>query len=333
MSTSAPQAAKPTKSLFDPFNSSATGHQRADSRLSSSTSWRDSRTSKLREQFSAGSGGGKRLHDTVGAGSLDFGVDGRTENGGWTRGAKGLRADGQASLQEAWNIRKEAELERGPARKKVKVDENALSTVVSPFTPFRRRDGTVRESSWPDHHTQQSQDSSPGDLLSPITRSTQSQSSPTTEPGPIAQEPGQLVFQEKLVIHEKPQIFTSCCVYLNGSTAPLISDHKLKHLLSIHGATMSVAFGRRTVTHVILGNPSSKGGSGGGLAGSKIQKEIETVRGKGVKFVTVSWVLDSIEAGKRLPEGRFTALELAVKGQGSVASMFVRVPVDKGDGK
>ena len=87
-----PLAAKPTKHIFDPFNSSATGHQRADNRLSGSTSWRDSRSLKLREQFSSGASGGKRVSDTVGAGSTDWGLDGRLENGGWERGAKGLRS-------------------------------------------------------------------------------------------------------------------------------------------------------------------------------------------------------------------------------------------------
>lgn len=111
MPTNAPKTAKPSKSIFDPFvspedrkplsnatwpdlktfadivllprhqNSSATGHQRADNRLSGSTSWRDSRNSKLGEQFSGGAGGGKRVSDTVGAGSLDFGKDVRDDCG------------------------------------------------------------------------------------------------------------------------------------------------------------------------------------------------------------------------------------------------------------
>ena len=57
---------------FDAWNSSSTGHQRAENRLSGSTGWRHSRTSKLAYQFKSGGTGGKRISDTVGAGSEDW---------------------------------------------------------------------------------------------------------------------------------------------------------------------------------------------------------------------------------------------------------------------
>jgi hypothetical protein len=85
------------------------------------------------------------------------------------------------------------------------------------------------------------------------------------------------------------QIFTGLCFYLNGSTAPLVSDHKLKHMLSAHGANFSIALGRRTVTHVILGTVNANGGCGGGLAATKIQKEVARTGGKAVKYITVEW--------------------------------------------
>lgn len=119
-------------------------------------------------------------------------------------------------------------------------------------------------------------------------------------------------------------IFTGLCIYINGSTAPAIGDHKLKHLLAEHGAHISIALGRRSVTHVIVGRPNNGrgGGAGGGLAGSKIQKEISRVRGKGVKFVGVEWVIESVKAGKRLSEARFQGVNIAPKGVGSVYGMF-----------
>lgn len=121
-------------------------------------------------------------------------------------------------------------------------------------------------------------------------------------------------------------IFQNLCIYVNGSTAPLISDHKLKHLLAKHGATLSIALGRRSVTHVILGNTVSKGGAGGGLAGSKIQKEISRVRGKGIKFVTAEWAVESIKAGKKLNEAQFSNIRLvAPNGQNSVLGIFKSV--------
>lgn len=85
---------------------------------------------------------------------------------------------------------------------------------------------------------------------------------------------------------------------------------------------MSIALGRRTVTHVVLGRPNTANGAGGGLAGTKKHKEITKLGGKGVKYVSVEWVLESIKNAKRLPESRFEALRLAPKGVGSVASMF-----------
>lgn len=71
----------------------------------------------------------------------------------------------------------------------------------------------------------------------------------------------------------------------------MISDHKLKQVLVENGARMSIHLGRRQVTHVILGKPSGPQhvGAGGGLAGSKIEKEIRRVGGCGVKYVGVEW--------------------------------------------
>lgn len=264
-------SAKPTRNIFDAWNSSSTGHQRAENRLSGSTSWRDSRSLKLGEQFSSGSGGGKRVADTVGAGSEDFGKDGRLENGGWERGAKGLRKGGQMSLHEAFGVRKEG-VERSGSEKveAEKEDDRGLLLGV---------EGEVQEIE------------------------------------EVQQEP------------KRPQIFRDLTIYVNGSTAPTISDHHLKRLLVTHGARVSIALGRRTVTHVILGRPNGTpvgSGSGGGLAASKIQKEIRSKVGSTVKFVTVEWVIESIKQGKRAYEGRFEALRLAPKGTGNLVGMFAK---------
>jgi hypothetical protein len=89
------------------------------------------------------------------------------------------------------------------------------------------------------------------------------------------------------------QIFAGLCFYINGSTAPLVSDHKLKHMLAAHGARHSIALGRRSVTHVLLGTANTHGGAGGGLAATKIQKEVAACRGKAVKFITAEWYAKS----------------------------------------
>jgi hypothetical protein len=53
-----------------------------------------------------------------------------------------------------------------------------------------------------------------------------------------------------------------------------------------------------------------------------LQKEIVTRRGVGIKFVTVAWVLESIKAGRRLPESWFADWSMAHERQLSVSSYF-----------
>ncbi|KAF1945638.1 hypothetical protein EJ02DRAFT_338290 [Clathrospora elynae] len=258
--TSTAVAAPTRRTFFDPWNSSSTGHQCAENRLSGSTSWRVSRNLKLGEQFKSGISGGKRVEDTVGAGSGGFSKDGRKANGGWETGAKGLRAEGQKSLAEVWGASKTGK------------------------KPSQGKD----------------------------TERMHAQESSTTDEE-VAEAPSKCL---------EKHIFTGLCFYINGSTAPLVSDHKLKQLLATYGAGLSIALGRRTVTHVILGTVNSNGGAGGGLAGSKMQKEIVRTGGKAVKFVTAEWVLESIKANRCLPESRFSPLKLAHKSQNSIFGMM-----------
>lgn len=247
---------------FDPYNSSATGHQRADNRLAGSTSWRSSRTLKLSHQFRAGAGGGARISDTVGAGSVAFGRDGRKENGGWERGAPGLRK-GERDIREALG---------GRVGKRRKVEGAAISVK-------KEREGLVTETV----------------VAAPETKASPSDASITAFDDPATPPPAP----------SPPQIFHNTTIYINGSTAPLVGDHMLKHLLVERGANLSIALGRRTVTHVILGRPNGAGGfttgqgsqgggggqkgCGGGLAARKIQKEIARVGGCGVRYVGVEW--------------------------------------------
>ncbi|KAF2274889.1 uncharacterized protein EI97DRAFT_434795, partial [Westerdykella ornata] len=132
-----------------------------------------------------------------------------------------------------------------------------------------------------------------------------------------------------------PPIFHNLTFYLNGSTAPYISDHKLRHLIASHAGSLSLSLARRSVTHVILSpsaasasasssSSSSSSGCGGALAASKIQREIARRGGggKGVKFVSVEWVLECVRRGRRVAEGRYQVLGLGGGGQGSVVQDF-----------
>lgn len=130
--------------------------------------------------------------------------------------------------------------------------------------------------------------------------------SPETDAGPRRGTKGQsaLTGEERLTEERRREdeardqetnkrqrgIFDGVVIYVNGSTAPLVSDHKLKRVLVENGASMSLHLGRRQVTHVIVGRPVGGGlGSGGGLAGGKLDKEIKRKGGCAVTYVGVEW--------------------------------------------
>ncbi len=283
------KAPEPTKIFFDPFNSSSTGHQRDANRLSGSTSWRDSRSYKLSHQFRDISGRGGQIHlpDLVGAGSEHFRKDGRKDNGCWEPGAPGLREKGWQDIRRLLSgTRKRSNKALGEDDMYVESKRLKNETAGEVNTD----EGTAPPPAHPGANDQSVEESTP-----------------------VSQPPSDIA--------QPPQIFRGLKIYLNGSTAPLISDYRLKQLLAQHGGNSAISLGRRTVTHVIIGDKC-----GGGLASGKIEKEITTVGGKGIKFVTASWVLDSIDKGIRQPEARYSPSNLQNKiggrGQGSVRSMF-----------
>ncbi|KAL8733466.1 MAG: hypothetical protein Q9166_002092 [cf. Caloplaca sp. 2 TL-2023] len=283
-----PPAAEPRRKTFDSWNSSSTGHQRAENCLAGSTSWRASRTMKLASQFKAGATGGKRLYDTVGAGSENFGKDERKGNGGWEKGAVGLREAGWQDVRGSLAGKGDRNVEERMGKRR-KLSEDDQAETSSEGRPFKISETTV--------DTNEAQTSSTSALA-----------------------------VEKKKKKKKKEIFAGLCIFINGSTAPLVGDHRLKQLLAENGARVSIALGRRSVTHVVLGTPNAAAsggkGAGGGLAATKIQKEIMRMGGKGVKYVGVDWVLESLKAGKRLPEAQFSNITLAAKGQKSVYGMF-----------
>ena len=214
--------------VFDPWNSTSTGHQRADASSSNNTQWRQVRTEKLAHQFSQ---------------------DNSTNSTG--------KCSSRASTATATATDIRSYLGIGKLKRKrslVDIDtdanagQNAKQTRPTP----------------PDHDTKD-------------------------YAGHGRQMP--------------TKIFAGTSIYINGSTAPTISDHRLKHLLVSHGAALSLGLARKTVTHVIVGRPSSPtplattigsmaggAGAGGGLAAGKLQREIER-SGRQVKVVCVEWLV------------------------------------------
>ncbi|KAK8083319.1 hypothetical protein PG996_002100 [Apiospora saccharicola] len=272
---------------FDPWNSSSSGHQRAENRLGASTGWRDSRNAKLHSQFR---GDARRVSDAVGAGARDW--DPKLQ----AVVPPELRARARCSVADM--LAKPGTMQRSlssfSSSSSTSLPSTASSKIgVDTATGAPNKGGqssttkTTEERERPAEYTEKADDED-------------NQASPDQEEGP-------------------GRLFAGVVIYVNGSTHPQISDHKLKHALAKHGGRLSSHLGRKQVTHVILGRPiGGGGGSGGGLAGSKLQKEIQKVRGAAVKFVGVEWILESIKAGKRLPEARFSIIKVASKGQQSV---------------
>ncbi|TVY43965.1 hypothetical protein LSUB1_G001365 [Lachnellula subtilissima] len=266
--SSVPTAAQPKHSAyFDAWNSSSTGHQRAENRLGGSIGWRQSRSMKLSHQFKSGGTGGKRISDTVGAGSED-----------WDENAKALipkdvRERAKLSVGDMLASQGTSGMfDENPGAGDTKMFVESLSAKEK-LTALRKHE----------------------DVQTEVNKS-----------------------------NTKKGVFDGLVIYINGSTHPLISDHKLKHILVENGARLSVHLGRRQVTHVILGRPSGTQGlgAGGGLAGTKIEKEIKRVGGAGIKYIGVEWALESLKAGRRLPETQFFNLKVAAKRQNSVYDMF-----------
>ena len=156
MPTNAPKAAIPTKEIFDPFNSSATGHQRAENRLSGSTYWRDSRILKLDNQFNNGYGGGKRMSDTVGAGIAPS--EPRRKKANSLASWLGVRE--QTTIFE--DARIEKDVERPAKRIKFENFEAKTTNSIKPHTPAHKE----RKIASPTDNG--SIECSPSDFLTPI---------------------------------------------------------------------------------------------------------------------------------------------------------------------
>ncbi|RMD42955.1 hypothetical protein DV735_g2180, partial [Chaetothyriales sp. CBS 134920] len=125
----------PSKTIFDPFNSSATGHQRAESRLGGSTSWRDSRSYKLSHQFRDGSGsGGVDWHavefaetgpgETMKADGLS---KGKGRDGGWQDIRGFMNGSGDGGSQNAIVVPEQREMKR----QKRNVDDSEATTITT----------------------------------------------------------------------------------------------------------------------------------------------------------------------------------------------------------
>ncbi|KAH0477656.1 MAG: uncharacterized protein KVP18_000418 [Porospora cf. gigantea A] len=88
-------------------------------------------------------------------------------------------------------------------------------------------------------------------------------------------------------------IFEGCCFLINGKSD--VTDAVLKRLLFAHGGKYDMYGG--THTHLVADNLA---------AGNQRWKQLrERQKFSRFQVVTSTWILDSVEAGKRLPESRY----------------------------
>lgn len=271
--------------IFDPWNSASTGHQRAENPYSNTTAWRDTRARKLERQFKSGdcgSGAGETgapaaFDGTVGSlssgesGSSDKGrVSGAGEGAGewrWVSGDEATRSQlGVRDIRSFMSVGKRKEdggggEGGGQLGKRMKLE---FQTSVREEGVSSRRQTSSSSESGTTSNTETETVTATDDMATTNTQSSKEV--------------------------KAKQVFSGTTIYVNGSTLPRISDHKLKHLLVSHGARISIAMARKTVSHIIVGQPGVAGiGAGGGLSARKLQQEIERGGWRGVKVVGVDW--------------------------------------------
>ncbi|KAJ3363667.1 hypothetical protein GGF32_003703 [Allomyces javanicus] len=122
----------------------------------------------------------------------------------------------------------------------------------------------------------------------------------------------------------RSKIFAGLVFSINGYTGPDVGDLKLRRLIVEHGGHLRFHFAVSRTTHVIATS----------LAGSKSHQALTTRRtssrsavNRACVFVTPTWILDSIAAGRRLPEADY----LVVRDQTLGRAMAGRRPAAQTD--
>ncbi|KAE8348617.1 hypothetical protein BDV28DRAFT_164252 [Aspergillus coremiiformis] len=257
--------------IFDPWNSSSTGHQRAES--STGTAWRRTREEKLIRQFQSASGDCRESNKDE-------------QKGEWVWSHPNPGASNDARQRDIRSMMRVGKRSRSRSRSRSSTDTSNV-------------------------------DLNKGSSERKLKISKPSRSTDTADELSLSSLSPEMKKRSSRIFH-------GITVYVDSTYHPDVSDHYLKQLLTTHGAAISLSPSRK-VSHVIVGKPNSGPGKGmgGGLAASKLQKEISRGGWKGFKVVFVEWVLESINAGKRLSEARFT-MDVMPKGQRSVLS-FTRI--------
>ncbi|KAK2750716.1 hypothetical protein FQN57_002789 [Myotisia sp. PD_48] len=305
---------------FDPWNSTSTGHQVADSRSSKTTNWRQTRNNTLNTQYAGNSQAGNQPGRR--GISQKPSEPQNTKNGdirSFLGGVNKRRRVDEAGRYDYWNktstSKPTQKTSRPPplfvpyAAANDLYTEDSVEVADDPSILDISETGgaicfshTKENNRKTDLDKKRKYDDEEREALAYIQHQANRNSISYTykhesDTSTVPIEAGVVGIQGHVEPLENKQIFANVTVYINGSTSPLISDYQLKSLLVKHGAKLSMELGRRNVTHVILGRPNTKSqdsnlqgkGVGGGLAGRKLQYEIQRTRGKPLQFVDVEW--------------------------------------------
>ncbi|KAI9891926.1 MAG: hypothetical protein M1814_002311 [Vezdaea aestivalis] len=257
------RAAQPTRIIFDSWNISTTGHQTFRNGLSGSSAWRKFRIGKNNDQFRGiGESGAKR--------KLEEDSTGDSANGETEQSPSKYDNVGRYGTHD---------------HKRIKFN-NSNDAIESHVQANMGKEHSKRlQAAYPSRSSSPERWKSASTLL--IDRPLKSkqrilpavQKVRTTAPSALAPQ------------KQKRHLFEGLVFYINGSTAPLVGDHRLKQIIADHGGNMALGLARKSVTHVVLGQPNKAvgpSGAGGGLAAGKIENEV-TVKHSRVKFVKVEW--------------------------------------------
>lgn len=290
--TAKPQPPEPRNHLyFDPWQSASTGHQRAaeGGGFLGSTSWRDARSAKLTKQYQSGdclSGRGKGLR---------LGLENKaTQKSTLVPSA----FNGKCPSQSPPKIPASGEWAM-VTRDVAKRNELGVRDIRSFMGVSKRKAVEELEKDTKTETKKIRTVGGGGRSLSPARDVPKQDMETETEKSQIEDKPQHDSHSgTTLDLKSTSSIFAGVTIFINGSTFPRISEYKLKHLLASNGAKTSIYMARKTVTHVLVGQPNTGAGSGsrtavsgagGGLAASKLQQEIARGGWKGVKVVCVDW--------------------------------------------
>jgi hypothetical protein len=280
--------------IFDPWQTASTGHQRPENDTYSGTRpWRETRQLKLAAQFAPPPPNQGQKNGMNGMNGMNAG---RGKEWRWMTAQEARRMEmGVGDIRRYMGVTKSGSHVPDGKRRKCEADDE----------PEPEPEPWEMCSKEPLLSVMSAYEPNPPPIPTPPPNDTQHDQHEDSEPQPQEADPNPE--------GRKRGLFSTLTFYINGSTYPVISEHKLKRLLVAEGGSIALHLARREVTHVILPAPATvlagaassstasasgiggrRGRPGGVLSSGKLQKEGITSHGgrgggRGIKYVTVEW--------------------------------------------